>query len=113
MNINQWFKKKPQNDAIVTAHPYTWGAPTPIYKIGWTIYMKDGTSSTRVWNNVSHNELNDITSVVKDEVKQMHIALELAATEKKEFVNLSSNLLRLNDVSKIVVINTLEKDSNN
>jgi hypothetical protein len=112
MNIKRWFKKKPNplNDANLPAStiPY-YPIYASTYKIGWMIYTKDGTNPTRFWENVSHNQRIDITSIAEHEVKQMHVALELAATEKKEFVNLSSNLLRLSDVSKIIVTNTVEK----
>lgn len=108
MNIKRWFKKNPNplNDANspTSKIPYA-----PTYKIGWMIYTKDGTHPSRFYQNLPKSNRDIVRQTIEDEVKQMHIALELAAIEKKEFVNLSSNLLRLSDISKIIMTDTEEK----
>lgn len=102
MNIKQWFKKKPQNDVIVTAY-------APTYTIGWLIYTKDGTIHTRKYEDVPFEQRTEIVELIKKETEDMQNNLNKATKEQIEFVNLQGNVFRLSDITKVAFINNIEK----
>lgn len=82
-------------------------AREPTYTIGWEIYTKDGTIQTRKYDNVSNAERKSVSIIIDEETKEMHKALNKAAKEETEFVNLQGNIVRLNDVLRISIVNKL------
>jgi hypothetical protein len=102
MNIKQWFKKKPQNDVIVTAY-------APTYTIGWSVYTKDGTILSRQYEDVSFEQRTEIVELIKKETEDMQNILNKATKEQNEFVHLHGNVLRLSDISKVAFINNIQK----
>jgi hypothetical protein len=102
MNIKQWFKKKPQNDVIVTAY-------APTYTIGWEIYTKDGTIHTRKYEDVPFEQRTEIIELIEKETEDMQYILNKATKEQTEFVHLQGNVLRLSDITKVAIINLTQK----
>jgi hypothetical protein len=102
MNIKQWFKKKPQNDVIVTAY-------APTYTIGWSIYTKDGSIFSRKYDDVSFEQRTEIVELIKKETEDMQNILNKATKEQTEFVLLQGNVLRLSDITKVAIINLTQK----
>lgn len=72
-----------------------------LYNLGWQIKLKDGTYTSREWQRVSKEEVDEIRQFIKAEVSEMHAVLEEASKKKKHFVNLKDNVYRLEDVSSI------------
>ena len=102
MNIKQWFKKKPQNDVIVTAY-------APTYTIGWSIYTKDGSIFSRKYDDVSFEQRTEIVELIEKETEDMQNILNKATKEQTEFVLLQGNVLRLSDITKVAIINLTQK----
>lgn len=72
-----------------------------LYNLGWQIKLKNGMTTTREWQRVTKEEVDEIQKFISDEVKEMHAALEEASKKKKHFVNLKDNVYRLEDVCSI------------
>jgi hypothetical protein len=102
MNIKQWFKKKPQNDVIVTAY-------APTYTIGWSIYTKDGSIFSRKYDDVSFEQRTEIVELIEKETEDMQNILNKATKEEIEFVHLQGYVLRLSDIRGVAFINDIQK----
>ena len=115
MSIYEWlFGKKNDNikASCVSADkvkPITYKAAENTYKMGWSIYMKSGDTLTRSYENVEAAQRESVRSSIEKEVRSMEDALHLAIIEKKTFVNLNSNILRVDDVIKICMFDTVVK----
>lgn len=90
-----------KNDAAVDdtiAYPTT-------YTVGWEIYTKDGTIQSRKYENVPHDQRDNIAANVEKETDEMSKILNEASKQDIEFVNLQGNILRLSDVIRISIVN--------
>jgi hypothetical protein len=83
--------------------------PTPTYRIGWSIYTKDGSIFSRKYDDVSFEQRTEIVELIEKETEDMQTILNKATKEETEFVNLQGNVFRLSDITKVAFINNIEK----
>lgn len=83
--------------------------PALTYRIGWSIYTKDGTIHSRQYEDVSLAQRIEIVELIKKETEDMQNNLNKATKEEIEFVLLHGNVFRLSDISKVAFINNIEK----
>ena len=84
-------------------------AYAPTYTIGWEIYTKDGTISSRKYDDVSFAQRTEIVERIEKETEDMQNILNKATKEQNEFVNLQGNVFRLSDITKVAIINLTQK----
>lgn len=82
--------------------------PEETYTIGYEVHSKDGAFSVRFYNGVLKSEREDIRKSVHKELECIE-AVNLATLEKKEFVNINGNIMRLSDFSKVSSFDKIEK----
>lgn len=75
------------------------------FTIGWELHTKDGTVQKRTYEDVSYDERSKVADLIEKETSDMHTALNEAAKQNIEFVNLQGSIFRLSDVIKIGVTN--------
>ena len=90
-------KEEPNNKEIMPPSCI----PETLYNLGWEINISGSKRVSSEWQRVNEKDINEAKESLKNQVEEMHKILEKAHTQKKEFVNLESNVFRLNDVSSV------------
>ena len=75
--------------------------PKALYNVGWDINISGYKKITNEWQRVYDKDLEKVKELLTNQVAEMHKAIEEAHNQKKEFVNLHNNILKLSDVSSI------------
>lgn len=90
-------KKEPNNKEIM---PPSY-IPEILYNLGWEININGNRRVSSEWQRVDEKDIKEAKELLKNQVEEMHKILEKAHAQKKEFVNLESNVFRLSDVSSV------------
>jgi hypothetical protein len=105
MNIKSLFSKKKKEVELPVAH-----LPKPkTYTMGYEIHTTDGTIHKKFFDTVPEDQRESVRNAIDADVKKMETALNIAATKKKEFVNLGGCVFRMKDFSKISIFDTAER----
>ena len=81
----------------------------PTYTIGWEIHTKDGSISSRKYDDVSFAQRTEIVERIEKETEDMQYILNKATKEQNEFVHLQGNVFRLSDITKVAIFNNKQK----
>jgi hypothetical protein len=71
------------------------------HNIGYDLYTKDGSRSSRFYKDVRYEERIKVREDVHAEINLIESTLNDAIANKKEFVNLSGVVVRVSDFSRL------------
>lgn len=78
------------------------------YKMGYYIQLKNKERLMFSYSGITNRD--ELRPKIEAMIQNMSNELNLAVTNKQEFVKLQNNVIRLNDVEKVVMYEDVEKE---